>query len=115
MQSRSFTGLASIGPVRNLLKNVLPKPGEGPSPDAQRKGYFHIKIFAKHPTDPSKSLIAHVKGDRDPGSAGALHRGDGLDRELAAPAGYPARASRGLFPRLFQRLCGGELHDLEVP
>ena len=63
----AFTGLASIGPARNLLKNVLPKPGEGPSPETQRTGHFHIKIFAKHPTDPSKSLIAHVKGDRDPG------------------------------------------------
>ena len=46
---------------------MLPKPGEGPSEEAQEKGFFHIELLAKHPDGPGKFLRAHVKGDRDPG------------------------------------------------
>ncbi|HUG85558.1 MAG TPA: saccharopine dehydrogenase NADP-binding domain-containing protein [Euzebya sp.] len=57
----------AVGPVRSLAARVLPKPGEGPSAGAQRKGFFDIRLFAPHPTDPNKNLIAKVHGDRDPG------------------------------------------------
>ena len=63
----AFTGLAALTPTRNLLKSMMPKPGEGPSEEVQEKGFFHIELLAKHPELPSKNMRAHVKGDRDPG------------------------------------------------
>lgn len=62
-----FAGLASLPITRKGLQKVLPKPGEGPSPEQQRTGYFEIEMRAKHPDDASKNLVASVKGDRDPG------------------------------------------------
>jgi short subunit dehydrogenase-like uncharacterized protein len=62
-----FAGLASLPITRKGLQKVLPKPGEGPSPEQQLNGYFEIEMRAKHPDDDSKNLVASVKGDRDPG------------------------------------------------
>lgn len=62
-----FAGLASLPITRKGLQKVLPKPGEGPSPEQQRTGYFEVEMRAKHPTDATKNLLACVKGDRDPG------------------------------------------------
>jgi len=63
----TMNGLASITPARKLLQKVLPKPGEGPSPETIETGYFDIDLLAKHPTDPSLNLLGKVHGDRDPG------------------------------------------------
>lgn len=61
-----FMGLSLIGPTRSLLeKYVLPKPGEGPSPEAQEKGFFDIRLFGR--TASGKTLQTKVTGDRDPG------------------------------------------------
>ncbi len=61
-----FMGLAAIGPVRSLLqKYVLPKPGTGPSPEAQEAGYFDIRFFGR--TDDDQSIVTKVTGDADPG------------------------------------------------
>jgi short subunit dehydrogenase-like uncharacterized protein len=39
-----FLLAGAIGPVRAALERfVLPKPGEGPSPEAQRKGFFDLR------------------------------------------------------------------------
>jgi len=65
--SGAVNGLAAMAPTRKLLQKVLPKPGEGPSEEAIRTGFFDIEFIAKHPTDPSKDLRGNVKGDRDPG------------------------------------------------
>jgi short subunit dehydrogenase-like uncharacterized protein len=62
-----FAGLASLPITRRGLKKVLPKPGEGPTPEQQESGFFEVELRAKHPLDESKNLIASVKGDRDPG------------------------------------------------
>ena len=57
---------ASFGPTRGLLKKrVLPKPGEGPSPEDQEKGFFRL-LFDGH-TDDGQRLQVRVTGDRDPG------------------------------------------------
>lgn len=62
----AFMGLAALGPTRNLLeKYVLPKPGEGPSPEAQEAGYFDIRFYGT--TDAGDQIAAKVTGDRDPG------------------------------------------------
>ena len=62
----AFMGLAAFGPTRKLLNRfVLPKPGSGPSPEAQRAGYFDIRFFGT--TADGRSIRTQVVGDRDPG------------------------------------------------
>lgn len=58
---------AEFTPTRNLLGRLAPSPGEGPSRETIQKGFFEIELFAAHPEDPEKNLIAVVTGDRDPG------------------------------------------------
>jgi len=57
---------AAMGPTRSLLKKmVLPKPGEGPSPEQREAGFFNIIVEGR--TSEGSTLRARVKGDRDPG------------------------------------------------
>ena len=62
-------GLFALGvfmtPTRKLLQRFLPKPGEGPSPEAQAAGYFDISLLGKAAS--GKKLEVQVTGDRDPG------------------------------------------------
>ncbi len=62
----AFLGLAVMGPTRRLLeRHVLPKPGEGPSPEEQEAGFFDLRLFGR--TASGESLVTQVTGDRDPG------------------------------------------------
>ncbi len=55
-----------VKPVRGLMKRfLLPKPGEGPSPEAQRAGLYDMRFFGR--TDNGQTLQVKVTGDRDPG------------------------------------------------
>jgi short subunit dehydrogenase-like uncharacterized protein len=55
-----------VKPVRGLMqRHVLPKPGEGPSPEAQLAGRYDIRFFGR--TDAGQTLRVKVTGDRDPG------------------------------------------------
>ena len=57
---------AALPPSRWLLKKfVLPEPGEGPSPEAQEKGGFDLRLFGI--AKGGSVLCAKVTGDRDPG------------------------------------------------
>jgi len=57
---------AALPPSRWLLKKfVLPEPGEGPSPEAQEKGGFDLRLFGI--AKGGSVLRAKVTGDRDPG------------------------------------------------
>lgn len=61
-----FVMAASISPLRNLLaKYVLPKPGEGPSPEEQLAGMFDLRFYANLAN--GENLVVKVEGDRDPG------------------------------------------------
>lgn len=62
----AFITGAAIKPTRWLLENyVVPKPGEGPSPESQRKGFYDLRF---HGFTPDGQLIqTKVTGDRDPG------------------------------------------------
>jgi short subunit dehydrogenase-like uncharacterized protein len=61
-----FVTLAVIPPTRWLLeKFVVPKPGEGPSPEAQENGGFDLRFTGK--TAGGKMLRVKVTGKRDPG------------------------------------------------
>jgi short subunit dehydrogenase-like uncharacterized protein len=44
---------------------VLPAPGEGPSAEAQRNGFFDLRFVGR--TADGRTLRAKVTGDRDPG------------------------------------------------
>jgi short subunit dehydrogenase-like uncharacterized protein len=61
-----FMVAGAVPPTRWVLERfVLPAPGEGPSPEAQEKGFFDLRFFGK--TADGRSLRAKVTGDRDPG------------------------------------------------
>ncbi len=56
----------ALKPGRWLLESVLlPKPGQGPSPEAQRKGYYDLR-FVGH-SKAGQRIELKVTGDRDPG------------------------------------------------
>ena len=56
----------AIAPVRGALgRFVLPKPGEGPSAEEQRKGFFDLRFLGR--TADGRELRVKVTGDRDPG------------------------------------------------
>ncbi len=58
--------MGSVKPLRSLAeKTLLPAPGEGPSPEAQAKGFFEARFIATSPT--GEHLRTRVRGDRDPG------------------------------------------------
>jgi len=57
--------LSAMGPTRNLLKRVAPKPGEGPSPKAQAAGHWDVRF--RGTTAGGKTIETRVTGDRDPG------------------------------------------------
>ena len=62
----SFMALATIKPTRMILeKFILPKPGEGPSPEVQKKGFFDLRFIGKTPN--GNKMNIKVTGDRDPG------------------------------------------------
>ena len=53
-------------PTRMLLERfVLPKPGEGPSPQQQLTGRYDIRFFGRSAS--GQTLRVKVTGDRDPG------------------------------------------------
>lgn len=61
-----FVGLSALRPSRALLERfVVPKPGEGPSPEAQQKGYFDFRFYGR--TAGGDTVVTKVTGDRDPG------------------------------------------------
>ena len=61
-----FMLVGSIRPARAALERfVLPKSGEGPSPEAQRKGFFDFRFVGT--TADGRQIRTKVTGDRDPG------------------------------------------------
>ncbi len=58
-------GVALIPGLDRLVPKVLSAPGEGPSPEAQRQGFFDVRFWGT--TDAGEQLTAKVTGDRDPG------------------------------------------------
>jgi short subunit dehydrogenase-like uncharacterized protein len=61
-----FMVAGALPPTRWALERfVLPGPGEGPSAETQRKGFFDLRFFGK--TADGRELRVKVTGDRDPG------------------------------------------------
>jgi short subunit dehydrogenase-like uncharacterized protein len=62
----AFMLAAALPPSRWLLERfVLPKPGEGPSPAAQERGFYDLRFFGA--TAGGQTIRVKVTGDRDPG------------------------------------------------
>ena len=57
----------SFGPSRSVLQRVLPSPGEGPSEEARRKGFFEIEVHGR--TTSGARYVAKVAAKGDPGYA----------------------------------------------
>jgi short subunit dehydrogenase-like uncharacterized protein len=61
-----FMLAGALRPTRAALERfVLPKPGEGPSPEAQRNGFFELRFLGT--TAGGSQIRTKVTGDRDPG------------------------------------------------
>ena len=57
---------ASISPIKSWMENkILPKPGEGPSPEEQENGMYDIRLYGE--TSDEEKLAVKVLGDKDPG------------------------------------------------
>ena len=55
-----------VEPLRNLLTDkVLPKPGEGPTPEQQRNGFYDLRFYGL--TSLGTEIVTKVTGDQDPG------------------------------------------------
>lgn len=61
-----FMVAGAVPPTRWALERfVLPGPGEGPSAEAQKSGFFDLRFIGK--TADGRSIRTRVTGDRDPG------------------------------------------------
>ncbi|PWF48515.1 saccharopine dehydrogenase family protein [Massilia glaciei] len=62
----AFMLALGVAPLRGVIeRRVLPQPGEGPSPEAQAKGFFDFRFLGTTAHGPQ--LRVKVTGDRDPG------------------------------------------------
>ena len=100
---------AAIPPTRWVLeKFVVPKPGEGPSLEAQNSGYYDLRFFGT--TDDGKAITVKVKGDKDPGygSTGKM-LGEAavcLAKDKASTTGGFWTPSTAMGDQLLERLQG---------
>lgn len=63
-----FLGATAFSPTRWLLKRlVVPAAGEGPSPEAQRKGFYELRFLGR--TRDGQIIRTKVTGQGDPGYA----------------------------------------------
>jgi len=62
----AFAAASVIPPTRwGLERFILPAPGDGPSPEAQKKGFFDLRFFGK--AADGRAIRVKVAGDADPG------------------------------------------------
>jgi len=60
-----FALMVALPPTRFVVEKLVPKPGEGPSPEAQLSGFFDLSFIGK--TEQGETVRVKVTGDRDPG------------------------------------------------
>ncbi len=63
----ALVGGLSFPPTRKLLDRVLPSPGEGPSEESRRKGFFKMELHTR--TASGRRYRARVSAQGDPGYA----------------------------------------------
>jgi len=103
-----FAGAMLLSPTRALVDRFLPDPGEGPSEETRRNGYFRIEIGTR--TSTGARFRARVEAQGDPGyAATSVMLGESalalaLDGDrLPARAGVLTPAT-GIGMRLVERL-----------
>ncbi|AOY87659.1 saccharopine dehydrogenase [Marinobacter salinus] len=105
----AFFTASAIKPTRWLVEKFVPQPGEGPSPEAQKAGFYDLR-FVGHTVD-GKTIITKVTGDRDPGygSTGKMLGEAGMCLAFDVPAdkagGFWTPSSL-LDGKLMERLTG---------
>jgi short subunit dehydrogenase-like uncharacterized protein len=62
-----LAGGLALPPTRALLDRVLPEPGDGPSEEQRRKGFFRIDVHAR--TETGRRHVCRVAAQGDPGYA----------------------------------------------
>jgi short subunit dehydrogenase-like uncharacterized protein len=60
-----FAVAAAVKPSRWLLEKLLPKPGDGPSVEAQETGFYDLRFYGR--TLSGEEIRVKVTGDKDPG------------------------------------------------
>lgn len=60
-----FFTASAFKPSRWVVEKFVPKPGEGPSLEAQKNGFYDLRFVGK--TTDGKTIKTKVTGDRDPG------------------------------------------------
>jgi short subunit dehydrogenase-like uncharacterized protein len=66
----AFLGSLAIEPLRKRVMARLPQPGEGPTPEERKMGYFVVRYFAEATTDGGEApltLVGRCEDRRDPG------------------------------------------------
>ncbi|MEM1249933.1 MAG: saccharopine dehydrogenase NADP-binding domain-containing protein [Acidobacteriota bacterium] len=102
-------GALAVPPLRWMAMFWLPEPGEGPTPEQQRNGFWELRFHADGPED-VPSLDAKLTGDRDPGygSTSKMLAESALSLAVDSPiveGGFWTPAS-GLGQQLLDRLTG---------
>jgi len=106
-QSLMMLGFA-LAPTRWLMSHFLPKPGEGPSPEMQRTGFFDL-VFVGH-TRSGETVRTNLYGERDPGygatarmlGQAAICLSQDIDRSEVAGGFWTPASAMG--SRLIERL-----------
>lgn len=107
---RVFVGAMALAPTRRVLERLLPSPGEGPSAEQQRNGWFRAQVTAG--TEGGHRYRAVVAGPGDPGyAATAVMAGEAalaltLDPDRLPPAAgslTPATALGAVFVERLRR------------
>jgi short subunit dehydrogenase-like uncharacterized protein len=112
----ALVGGLTFGPTRTVLNRFLPAPGEGPSEEAQRKGFFRIDVHTRTPS--GARLVCHVSAQGDPGyAATAVMLGESAlalaQDDLPDRAGVLTPAT-GIGTRLADRLrAAGQTYEVE--
>ncbi len=85
----AFFTASALKPTRWLVEKFVPAPGEGPSSEAQEKGFFDLRFIGK--AEDGRTLITKVTGDRDPGygSTGKMLGEAGMCLAFDVPAEQP--------------------------
>ncbi|MDQ3742079.1 MAG: saccharopine dehydrogenase NADP-binding domain-containing protein [Actinomycetota bacterium] len=114
----ALVGGMTFPPTRKLLGVVLPDPGEGPSEEARRKGFFKIDVHTR--TASGKRYVCHVEAQGDPGyAATAVMLGESalalaLDEDQLPQRAGVLTPSTGIGVRLAERLrAAGHTYDVE--
>jgi short subunit dehydrogenase-like uncharacterized protein len=109
-------GLA-LPPTRVLLDRVLPSPGEGPGPEARRKGFFDIEVLAR--TSSGARYRCRIRAQGDPGyQATAVMLVESalclLDEDALPPRAGVLTPATALGEALADRLrAAGQTYDVE--